>query len=700
MEKDNISAEEIKRMQNDPQMIRNICILAHVDHGKTTLSDSLISSNKIINQKMAGKLKYMDSRDDEQLRQITMKASSITLFHQKVQVVSKEKKEQGVKPKSQLFKINLMDSPGHVDFTNEVSSALRLSDGAIVMIDVVEGISPQSLTVLKQAWDEKVRTCLVLNKIDRLINERWMEAEDIFYHIQNIIEQVNAVISSFINTIKISKNTTTSEPKNDKEEDSKQIEGDFSDEDDEEILSFEDKFFYSPEKGNVAFTSAIDGWGFTIPAFSYIISRKLNIAPRKLSKFLWGNYYFSNGKVVKKPPTSNSKPMFVQYVLGPIVSEYRKELDKIDETNSNAMTLALERVATSLRKRIPIDKSIFNMVVNRLPSPIEQQKERLEVFCPLLANLPSECPSDFSEEEFKTYLHMKESIINCSNDPKDPVIVFISKMQPIDYKSYCMAMKSEEESGKDNKKLIGFGRVFSGKLQKGKEMYVYGVNHTREKKDVTKMVLNDIFIFMGGNNLKAVSDMNAGNIVGIGGLESVLLKMGTISSSPDCPNFAPAKLLGTGLIKVAIRPKNLSDMPILIDGLKKLDKADPSVSYYLNEKGEYILQTCGKIHLERWIKDLKDDFAQIDIEISEPIITFKETIIMKNLWRERDFDTSEKEGDWFELDQEFLDKIEADKQTKLKTGGKIKKRKDSDEEEKIEEVKHSQDMEKQDQTDM
>lgn len=128
-----------------------------------------------------------------------MKASSITLFHQKVQNLSKKQKEEGVEPKQALYKINLMDSPGHVDFTNEVSSALRLSDGALVLVDVVEGVSPQTLTVLRQAWEEKVRTCLVLNKIDRLILERSMDAEDIFQHVQNIIEQVNAIISLFIN---------------------------------------------------------------------------------------------------------------------------------------------------------------------------------------------------------------------------------------------------------------------------------------------------------------------------------------------------------------------------------------------------------------------------------------------------------------------------------------------------------------------
>jgi ribosome assembly protein 1 len=392
-------------MQNDPEMLRNICILAHVDHGKTTLSDSLIASNQIISTKMAGKLRMMDSREDEQQRQITMKASSITLFHQTVQRISKEKKDEGVVPKSKLYKINLMDSPGHVDFTNEVSSALRLSDGALVLIDCVEGVSPQSLTVLRQAWDEKVRTCLVLNKMDKLIIERNMDAEDIFQHTQNIIEQVNAIISSFINETNM-QNYIKSK-KND-------VEGSESSSDEGKIENDEKRFFYSPEKGNVAFTSAFDGWGFTLPSFSYLIAKKLNMTPKRLCNYLWGDFYLNNGKITKKAPTKNSKPIVVQYVFQQVVSAYKKVLDKIDVNDLNYVNEYAE-VSEMLKKRLPIDKSIFEMVVNKLPSPVFQQKERLEVFCPELANLPNDIihkPLDMTEEEYKICKNLKESIEN------------------------------------------------------------------------------------------------------------------------------------------------------------------------------------------------------------------------------------------------------------------------------------------------
>ena len=118
-------------LQGRPQDIRNLCILAHVDHGKTTLADALVASNGLISRRMAGKLRYLDSRPDEQERGITMKSSAVTLTY--------DDPDEG-----RTFLLNLIDSPGHVDFSSEVSTAVRLCDGAIIVVDVVEGPQPQT----------------------------------------------------------------------------------------------------------------------------------------------------------------------------------------------------------------------------------------------------------------------------------------------------------------------------------------------------------------------------------------------------------------------------------------------------------------------------------------------------------------------------------------------------------------------------
>lgn len=163
-------------MADNTRNIRNICILAHVDHGKTTLADHLIAGAGagVVHPKLAGRLRFMDYLDEEQRRAITMKSSSISLQYKD-------------------HSINLIDSPGHMDFCSEVSTAARLSDGALVLVDAVEGVHIQTHAVLRQAWIEKLTPCLVLNKIDRLISELKLSPMEAYTRLVRIVHEVNGI---------------------------------------------------------------------------------------------------------------------------------------------------------------------------------------------------------------------------------------------------------------------------------------------------------------------------------------------------------------------------------------------------------------------------------------------------------------------------------------------------------------------------
>ena len=285
--------ENIVKLQKDPKSIRNICVLAHVDHGKTTLSDCLLSSNGIISQKMAGKVRYLDSRPDEQSRGITMKSSAISLYF--AHITSSEA-DASVQVRNDYL-INLIDSPGHVDFASEVSSASRLCDGALLLVDALEGVCAQTHTVLKQAIQENLKPILVLNKIDRLILELKQTPAEAFVHLSNIIEQVNAILGHF------------------EQQDMLKSRGDFEYTDE----SNSSEYYFSPEKGNVIFASAIDGWAFRTSQFARIYAKKLGINEAKLGDYLWGAYYLDpkqktvvNQKGLKG---RNFKPLFVQFII-------------------------------------------------------------------------------------------------------------------------------------------------------------------------------------------------------------------------------------------------------------------------------------------------------------------------------------------------------------------------------------------------
>jgi len=173
--------DKVTRLMTKQQFIRNIGIAAHIDHGKTTFSDNLLAGAGMMSEELAGQQLALDFHEDEQQRGITIDSASVSMVHD---VEGKE------------YLINLIDTPGHVDFGGDVTRAMRAVDGAIVLVDAVEGVMPQTETVLKQSLRERVKPILFINKVDRLIKELQLTPEQMQERFIKIIENVNKLIKS------------------------------------------------------------------------------------------------------------------------------------------------------------------------------------------------------------------------------------------------------------------------------------------------------------------------------------------------------------------------------------------------------------------------------------------------------------------------------------------------------------------------
>merc|ERR1711959_147836 len=245
----NFTVAQMREVMDKPHNIRNVSVIAHVDHGKSTLTDSLIAKAGIIAAADAGDKRNTDTRQDEQERGITIKSTGVSLYFE-----FKEEMKNLVEAPSDPnkgFLIDLIDSPGHVDFSSEVTAALRVTDGALVVMDCVEGVCVQTETVLRQALQERVKPVVMINKMDRVILELQCELEDTYLNFVKILENANVIIATY---------------------------------------------------NDVAFGSGLQSWAFTLNHFAHLYASKFKTDASKLVKKMWGNHFFDTkaGKWSKK----------------------------------------------------------------------------------------------------------------------------------------------------------------------------------------------------------------------------------------------------------------------------------------------------------------------------------------------------------------------------------------------------------------
>ncbi|MHA1369553.1 MAG: GTP-binding protein [Promethearchaeota archaeon] len=466
--------EEIAEMvQKSPYNQRRIfSITAHIDHGKTTMTDYLLRRAGLMREQDAGQLQMTDSDEEEQQRGITIFTSVVLLAYE-------------FEGKEYIFQIN--DTPGHISFTGEVSRALRGSDGAVILVDALEGMMTQTETNIRLAvGEEKCKPVLFINKADRLISELRIGEKEFYKRIDSIIEDVNRMIR--------------------------------------EVTPKGFNWTVDFAKNSVAIGSAKDGWGFNLK-----VLRAKNITPSK-------------------------------------VFEKYKENDVL-----------------WLRKNLPLDDVILQMVIEHLPDPLMAAKYRI----------PSLWPGDKDTE-------LGRSLLNV--DPNGPLFGMITKIF-IDPKSFRPTL---------------IGRVFSGTLHAGDSIFLMG---RKEKQRVKRLGVMEI------TDLLDMSEIPAGNLFALFGF---ICPAGETFVSGDLkPDeikeiepFEQIQYVCEPVVSQSIKPKDPRDIGKLGDVVSKWLMADNTATFRKDkDSGEYILSGIDPLQIDILTKRIN---KQVPIIVSNPIIVYRE----------------------------------------------------------------------------
>ncbi|KAJ3383722.1 U5 small nuclear ribonucleoprotein component, partial [Lobulomyces angularis] len=560
------SKEFMADLQAHPELIRNVVICGHLHHGKTTLVDMLVhkthSNLRNLNFNDLNQYdRYTDVHQLERERGLSIKAMPISLIL------------QDLRDKSYL--INFIDTPGHVDFVDEVSAGLRIADGALLVVDVIEGVMCNTEKIIKHLVNENIPITLVINKVDRLILELKLPPDDAYFKIRHTIEEVNAILNECPNS--------------------------------EELR-------LSPELGNVCFASSSMGWCFTLKSFSQMYSDNYeNFDVDEFAKRLWGDVHFDKAtrKFIKKP-NADSKRSFVHFILEPLFKLYATVVGEDEETLKQVLSnLGIYLKPSQLKIDIkPLLKlvteqffgeysnGLIEMIVSKIPSPLQSAGKKIERI--YTGNL----------SESKLGLGMKLL------DPEGRLMVHVVKLYNSD----------------DMTKFSLFGRVFSGTLSQGQIIRCLGEGYTPDdEEDMSVQSVVGLYIYNSRYKVK-VSSVPAGNWVLIDGVDSSIIKSGTITDmtkDDDDPVyiFKPLRYSTLAAMKVAVEPVNPTELPKMLDGLRKVNKSYSILQTKVEESGEHIILGTGELYLDCVLHDLRRLYSEIEIKVADPVVKFCETVV-------------------------------------------------------------------------
>ncbi|TQN71723.1 Pre-mRNA-splicing factor cwf10 [Colletotrichum shisoi] len=557
-------------LMNFPDQIRNVALAGHLHHGKTAFMDMLVLETHDITDRLerrVGKkrdeqLRYTDVHVVERERGVSIKASPMSLVL------------PSSKGKSHL--VNILDTPGHVNFVDEVATSLRLADGVCLVVDVVEGVQVNTEQIIKHAVLEDIPLTLIINKMDRLILELKLPPKDAYFKLKHVIEEVNTVIENTIPG----------------KGEAKRI---------------------SPEKGNVLFACTDMGWCFTLQSFAKMYADTYGgINTEDFAKRLWGDVYFNPEKrnFTRKPLETRSSRSFVNFVLEPIYKVFTHTISDSPEDlkvvlSGLGITLKPSQYKADAKVLLKLvceqffgpSTGFVDMIVSHIPSPDKSAERYLEKYYT--------GPLDTK---------VAQSVKSCNQD--GPLVVHVTKLF----------------STADAKSFYSFGRVLSGTARPGMQVRVLGEGYsTDDDEDMAMATISDVFIGESRYNIPT-DGVPAGNYVLLGGVDNSIVKTATLvppklEDDEDPYIFKPVTHFTESVLKVAVEPINPSELPKMLDGLRKIQKSYPLITTKVEESGEHIVLGTGELYMDCVLHDLRRLYADMEIKVSDPVTRFCETVV-------------------------------------------------------------------------
>jgi ribosome assembly protein 1 len=683
---------------SSPGNTRLVTIVAHVDHGKTTLADNLIEHNGIISERLAGSIRYLDSNEEEQRRGITMKSSAIALKHE-YEGKCQNAAANVCSSEGNTKIVHLIDSPGHVDFGSEVTSSLLACDGALLVVDVVEGMCARTHAVLRESYANELVPVLVVNKLDRLQSDLGLSPTEAYLRIRFLIESINAAAAAMILTAKSEEERAEANGPDDGMEASKNSRSQKSPKDDE--CCKETVWNFDPTKGNVVFCSSLHGWGFTVPglARSLFRGKVLPFKPPILRQALFGDYRYNETtkKIVKWKQNQHADeesgaPLFARFALLPLwniyegvalaaaaakasssragqncrISAAMPEMKTVITSlqmgsiamgvdtvplDAESLQAALTRVGAGsseesvlrvvLRRYRPLSKAVLDTICELCPSPSEATSSiRTSV---LALKSPLANGGDASKLEFpiSTFERVAKAVKDCDASLDSPTVAHVCKFVSIrnaDIHDLQATKGLSHDMDPNHEQLMALTRVLSGRLEDMNEYYVHspGYDPFQPTTSTVRRKRIKVYLLMGSSLVRAKT-IPAGHICAVAELSDLQWKTITLCDTEGGMPLRGFENVSRPLVKVNVEPVKSSEAEILERGLLRLALGDAAVEVTATAKGERLLACRGELHLEQSILELKKKYCDqpIELRISAPIAEFGEST------------------DWFDDEQDF-----------------------------------------------